>query len=338
MVTEMARCQTEAAKLSMEANGNEYYMVLTANAMGPCGDCSDLEGQTTRDPIPVKDMEPGVNAPPLHPSCHCATAPWWDEKKYQEWLDSGAAGAGLNYTEYQRESESDLAGHGQFGFVKSWSNKIHDILTDKSPMNLYELDSKYRNELIEVAMNSPKEIRKLINNHINDIKFINLSALEPGSSAIGIRTNLDEDSINPFGKWSITFHEVGHQIDMLNNYASHNRVFRSALLEDFAAVVKEYKSRYNYTKKEAYEKLSGELINNRMFVMSDLFGGMTRNKCVGIFSHEDDYWDDPHGLESEAFAHFFDITARNDIETIMLVEVYFPNAYKLFKNLLRVYK
>lgn len=97
MVTEMARCQTEAAKLSMEANKNEYYMVLTANAMGPCGDCSDLEDQTTRDPIPVKDMEPGVNAPPLHPSCHCATAPWWDEDVYQAWLDSGKAREGMDY-------------------------------------------------------------------------------------------------------------------------------------------------------------------------------------------------------------------------------------------------
>lgn len=101
MVTEMARCQTEAAKLSMEVNGNEYYMVLTANAMGPCGECSDLEDQTTRDPIPVKDMEPGVNAPPLHPSCHCATAPWWDEGKYQEWLDSGDARRGVDYSNYE---------------------------------------------------------------------------------------------------------------------------------------------------------------------------------------------------------------------------------------------
>jgi len=104
MVTEMARCQTEAAKLSMEANENEYYMVLTANAMGPCGDCSDLEDQTTRDPIPVKDMEPGVNAPPLHPSCHCATAPWWDEGKYQEWLNSGAAKEGMAFAEFEADT------------------------------------------------------------------------------------------------------------------------------------------------------------------------------------------------------------------------------------------
>lgn len=101
MVTEMARCQTEAAKLSMEANKNEYYMVLTANAMGPCGDCSDLEDQTTRDPILVKDMEPGVNAPPLHPSCHCATAPWWDEGRYQEWLNSGDARRGVDYSNFE---------------------------------------------------------------------------------------------------------------------------------------------------------------------------------------------------------------------------------------------
>lgn len=101
MVTELARCQTEAAKLSMEANGNTHFIVLTANAAGPCPECIDMELQTGSDPIPVKDMEPGVNAPPLHPSCHCATAPWWDEGKYQRWLDSGAAQAGVPWAEFE---------------------------------------------------------------------------------------------------------------------------------------------------------------------------------------------------------------------------------------------
>ena len=36
----------------------------------------------------VKKIMPGVNAPPVHPNCHYSTAPYIDEKKYYEWLDS----------------------------------------------------------------------------------------------------------------------------------------------------------------------------------------------------------------------------------------------------------
>ena len=36
----------------------------------------------------VKKIMPGVNTPPMHPNCHCSTAPYIDEKKYYEWLDS----------------------------------------------------------------------------------------------------------------------------------------------------------------------------------------------------------------------------------------------------------
>lgn len=36
----------------------------------------------------VKKIMPGVNTPPMHPNCHYSTAPYIDEKKYYEWLDS----------------------------------------------------------------------------------------------------------------------------------------------------------------------------------------------------------------------------------------------------------
>ena len=83
MTTELRRVQTEAAKQSYERNGNEEYTFLTANYKGPCDVCRALDGKHFK----VKDMIPGENAPPMHPRCHCCTAPYWDEEEYQGWLD-----------------------------------------------------------------------------------------------------------------------------------------------------------------------------------------------------------------------------------------------------------
>ena len=83
MTTELRRVQTEAAKQSYERNGNEEYEFLAVNPKGPCPICKALDGKR----FPVKDLMPGKNAPPMHPRCHCATAPYWDEEEFQRWLE-----------------------------------------------------------------------------------------------------------------------------------------------------------------------------------------------------------------------------------------------------------
>lgn len=82
MSTELRRVQTEAAKQSYEANGNDEYEFMTTNAQGPCDVCKKLNGKIFK----VEDMLPGKNAPPMHPRCHCCTAPHWDEAKFQAYL------------------------------------------------------------------------------------------------------------------------------------------------------------------------------------------------------------------------------------------------------------
>ena len=151
MVTELARCQTEAAKLSMEANGNTHFIVLTANAAGPCPECIDMELQTGSDPIPVKDMEPGVNAPPLHPSCHCATAPWWDEGKYQEWLDSGAAKAGVPWGEFEEDDILQTGGRETGGH--HYLPTPEDDKKDRQAVKAYEKFAR-EDDSIRIANNT----------------------------------------------------------------------------------------------------------------------------------------------------------------------------------------
>lgn len=96
MITEMRRVRTEVAKQSYEENGNKEYQFLALGAR-PCDKCLDIDGQV----FPVKEMMPGVNAPPMHPRCECTTAPYWDEEKFQAWLDSGAAADGVPWEEFE---------------------------------------------------------------------------------------------------------------------------------------------------------------------------------------------------------------------------------------------
>lgn len=82
MVTELCRVQTEAARQSYIRNGNTKYRFM-AIGQKPCPICQDLDGQVFQ----VKDMKPGVNAPPMHPNCHCTTAPYWDREEFERYLD-----------------------------------------------------------------------------------------------------------------------------------------------------------------------------------------------------------------------------------------------------------
>lgn len=85
--TELKRCRTEAAMQQYNRNGVEEFEFM---ALGPhpCDFCTALNGKHFK----VKDFLPGDNAPPMHPHCRCSTAPWVDEKAYNDWLDAKADG------------------------------------------------------------------------------------------------------------------------------------------------------------------------------------------------------------------------------------------------------
>lgn len=85
--TELKRCRSEAAMQQYNRNGVEEFEFM---ALGPhpCEFCTALDGKHFK----VKDFLPGDNAPPMHPHCRCSTAPWVDEKAYNDWLDAKADG------------------------------------------------------------------------------------------------------------------------------------------------------------------------------------------------------------------------------------------------------
>ena len=108
MITEMARAQIEAQKASYERNDYEEYMYIACGASDCCDECAALDGQI----FPVKDMQPGVNAPPMHPYCHCSTAAYVDEEKYRRMLDEAAEQNRRAREEAEEEQTALLKKHG----------------------------------------------------------------------------------------------------------------------------------------------------------------------------------------------------------------------------------
>ena len=82
MVTELRRVQTDVAMDSYKASGVERYVYLAVNPRA-CPICRELDGKD----FAVSEAEPAKNAPPMHPRCHCTTAPYVDEDDYNAWLN-----------------------------------------------------------------------------------------------------------------------------------------------------------------------------------------------------------------------------------------------------------
>lgn len=81
VVTELRRVQTDVAKQQYEESDIEEYEYCAVNPRA-CPICRELDGKVFK----VADMKAGENAPPLHPNCHCTTAPKVNEDEYEQWL------------------------------------------------------------------------------------------------------------------------------------------------------------------------------------------------------------------------------------------------------------
>jgi SPP1 gp7 family putative phage head morphogenesis protein len=103
MRTELARVQTEAQKQSFERNGyDKYIFIVNAGCCGHCEEVANNDVGYGKGVYLVKDMMPGLNAPPLHPHDRCSTAAYSDRKEYEEWLDFLANGGTTEEYEQQK--------------------------------------------------------------------------------------------------------------------------------------------------------------------------------------------------------------------------------------------
>lgn len=126
MQTELARVQTDAQKKSYIENGFDEYEYIACGGSDVCDVCKALDGKHFK----IKDMIPGLNAPPMHPRCHCSTAPYVDRRDYDEWLNYLEKGG----TTEEWKSLTIENKHAIKSYVSSISYLINDALRNNYPL------------------------------------------------------------------------------------------------------------------------------------------------------------------------------------------------------------
>ena len=94
---------------------------------------------------------------------------------------------------------------------------------------------------------------------------------------------------------------------------------------------------YNIDINQTYDILSEHLKESTLqesHVLSDLFGGLSNNKCVGKTSHKEIYWTKEYALEREAFAHFFRASLLEYEDKLNAIKSVFPSAYNEFMKII----
>ena len=196
--TEIARVQTQAQAESYEANGIDEYEYIACGLKDVCPLCKEMDGKTFK----LKDMEIGENAPPMHPNCHCATAPHSDRKEYEKWLDGLANGEhSLRFDEWkERQSEKSK------GFLMSKvKEKIEKTSNDKRYANLstewkndfnIEIDESVKELNYSSVSRALKSLRNMLNQYPEINKYVKrISTSEHG--AMVFRPNENDISLNP---------------------------------------------------------------------------------------------------------------------------------------------
>lgn len=196
--TEIARVQTQAQAESYEANGIDEYEYVACGLKDVCPLCKEMDGKTFK----LKDMEIGENAPPMHPNCHCATAPHSDRKEYEKWLNGLANGEhDLRFDEWkERQSEkskSFLMSKVKEKIEKTSSDKRYaDLSTEwKNDFNI-EIDESVKELNYSSVSRALKSLRNMLNQYPEINKYVKrISTSEHG--AMVFRPNENDISLNP---------------------------------------------------------------------------------------------------------------------------------------------
>lgn len=196
--TEIARVQTQAQAESYEANGIDEYEYIACSLKDVCPLCKEMDGKTFK----LKDMEIGENAPPIHPNCHCSTAPYSDKGVYYEWLNGLANGEhDLRFDEW-KERQSDKSKSFLISKVKekiektSNDKRYADLSTEwKNEFNI-EIDESIKELNYSSVSRALKSLRNMLNQYPEINKYVNrISTSDNG--AMVFRPSKNDISLNP---------------------------------------------------------------------------------------------------------------------------------------------
>lgn len=204
---------------------------------------------------------------------------------------------------------------------QEWYNKyidkeegIIDNLFNKKQKVQYKDITKQKNNIINQAFKNDNIKNIALNTDIKSIKMGGNKAYHRNGNIV-LRDNYDKRTL---------IHEIGHTIDYNNKWLSSTNYFIKAIQLDKSNVLKH---------QDIYKTLIKNNSNYRE--LSDIIGGMTNNKVVGRYKHENKYWKKSGKLEKEMFAQMFTMAGNDDIKQLQLFQKYLPNTFKEFDNLIR---
>ena len=146
------------------------------------------------------------------------------------------------------------------------------------------------------------------------------------------------DAANVRGPGVTFFHEHGHYIDFAAGSAGgwlslDTPDFGDALRADYDAYIKGVMKSRGIRKTAAYAVVAQEVQDDLLSSISDLMGGLSKNKARGKWGHSTRYWSRPGSVEKEAFAHLFEALFNPDRYALM--QKYFPSALAEFERVLK---
>lgn len=235
-------------------------------------------------------------------------------------------------------SRKAVAATTERGELGKLFTKLYNASNDlKRPISITRLPNGQGKEILNIISNSPDKIRKLFNTHsvkVCNTRVRGTAHYLSNKKAIRINTKLIAGDVR--GAYTTVFHEAGHAIDDALGSPSLNAAFSSALKNDFNQLIKQVGRQLNTQDTVVIYDEIRNLISQEdyMHSISDIMGGLTQNQCMGKYGHNIEYWEDSTKLPKEAFAHFFEATARNDSQKLAIIQSVFPNSYQMFLSYL----
>ena len=132
MRTELARVQTEAQLQSYKENGFEEYEYMACHNRDVCANCKALDGKIFK----IDDGMPGENAPPMHPSCHCATTAHMDLNAYEKWLDGYSTTHNMSFKDWIKVKPTTKELRAIKRYISSDAYKINERLRNDVKLNV----------------------------------------------------------------------------------------------------------------------------------------------------------------------------------------------------------
>lgn len=202
-----------------------------------------------------------------------------------------------------------------------WYNKyidreegIIDNLFNKRQKIQYKDITTQKTSIINQAFKNNNIKNIALNTDIKSIKIGGNKSYHRNGNIV-LKENYDKRTL---------IHEIGHTVDYNNKWISCSKEFKEAIQLDKRNLLNDlYK----------YKKIVKDNLTYRE--LSDVIGGMTNNKIVGRYRHENKYWRKAGKLEKEMFAQIFTMAGNNDIKQLELFQKYLPNTFKEFDNIIR---